>query len=377
MDFSFSDEQKDLRELARQILEDKVSNERLKQVEAQDEVFDADLWQELARSNLLGAALPEAFGGTGFGYFELCLLLQEIGRTVAPVPVYASLVLGALPLAEFGSDAQKREWLPRVVDGSAVLSAGLVELEADDPMDPATTAKRDGDGWRLEGRKSLVPAGLRAARILVPARSDDGRIGVFLVDPESAGVERTSQQCTDRQPYCQLALSGTAVTERDLVGDLDRGSEILAWLLDRATVGLCAVQLGVSERALEMTAAYTSERRQFDRPVGSFQAVHQRAADAYVNVEAMRLTTWETAWRLAQGKNADEAIAIAKYMAADGGHFVAYAAQHLHGGIGIDVDYSLHRYWSWTTQIEHTLGSGRAQIARLGARLAKRGMPAA
>ena len=375
MDFHFSEEQQDLRQLARQILEDKATNERLKGVEAQDEVFDADLWQALADASLLGAVLPEEHGGSGMGFFDLCVLLQECGRAVAPVPVLSTLALGALPLAAFGSDAQKREWLPKVAAGSAVLSAALLEFDSDDPNDPSTRAKQDGDGWRLEGQKTLVPAGQRAARILVPARTEDGRIGVFLVDPQAAGVECTAQQATDRQPYAHLALSGAAVGEADLVGDLDRGAEILSWLVDRASVALCALQLGVAERALELTASYTSDRRQFDRPVGSFQAVHQRAGDAYVGVEAIRLTTWEAAWLLGEGRPADDAVRIAKYFAAEAGHFTAYASVHLHGGMGVDVDYPLHRYFIWTTQIQHTLGSARAQLARLGARLAEDGAP--
>jgi alkylation response protein AidB-like acyl-CoA dehydrogenase len=375
MDFSLSDEGRELRELARKILETEVTNERLRRIEAEGQAMDAELWQALARAHLLGVAVPEAYGGSGFGFFELCLLLQEVGRTVAPLPAVATLALGALPLAAFGSEEQKRSWLPAVTEGRALLSAALIELDAPDPLDPGTTAKREGDGFLLEGCKSLVPAGGQSARVLVPARCEDGRIGVFLVDPAGPGVACAPQGCSDRQPYVELRLARARASE--LLGDLERGAEILHWLVRRATAALCAVQLGVSERALEMTAAYTRERHQFDRPVGSFQAVHQRAGDAFVQVEAMRLSLWEAAWRLAEGLPADHAVAIAKYWAAEGGHFVAYAAQHLHGGIGVDVDYPLHRYFLWTTQLEHTLGAARAQLSQLGDRLAERSAPEA
>jgi alkylation response protein AidB-like acyl-CoA dehydrogenase len=143
------------------------------------------------------------------------------------------------------------------------------------------------------------------------------------------------------------------------------------WLFERATVATCAVQLGVSERALEMTAEYTKSRIQFDRPTGSFQAVHMRAADAYIQLEAMRLTCWEAAWLLQEERPAGAAVEVAKYWAAEGGHFVGYAAQHLHGGIGIDVDYPLHRYYLWAKQLELTLGTAPLQLARLGARFAR------
>jgi alkylation response protein AidB-like acyl-CoA dehydrogenase len=380
MDFSFSDEQNELRELARKILGDLATNERLKDVEASSPVFDEQLWRELGRSNLLGLAIDGESGGLGFGYFELCLLLQEIGRAVAPVPVYPTLVLGALPIAAFGSDAQKQQWLPRIATGDAILTGALVELDAESMGDLSTRAVADSSGWRISGVKSLVPAAQLAERILVPAAIDDGGVGLFLIDPAAEGVSIEPVSTCDRQANAQLTLNGVRADASDLLGDLDRGAANLAWLADRATIGLCALQLGVGERALEMTAEYGRERIQFDRPIGSFQAFHQRAADAFINMEAIRLTFFEAALLLAsgaEGARVANAVAIAKYWAADGGQFTAYACQHLHGGIGIDVDYPLHRYFIWSTQLEHSLGCASDQLARLGARIAETGIPPA
>ncbi len=374
MDFSLSDEQVELRDLARKILEDIATNDRLKEIESKDPVFDEKLWGELAKANLVGVAIPEEFGGSGFGSLELCVLLQEIGRAVAPVPAVATLALGALPIATWGSDAQKQAWLPRIAQGDAILTAALVEHASPNPRSPATTATPDGDGWTLDGVKSNVPAGSLAERVLVPTRTADGRIGIFLVDPRSDGIEVAVQATSDRQPHAEIRLSGARVRRADLLGDLDHGAEILGWLVDHATIALCAVQLGVCERGLEMTAAYSRERIQFDRPIGSFQAVHQRAADAFIHVEAMRLTLWEAAWQLAEGCLAVDTVATAKFWAAEGGQFVSYACQHLHGGIGIDVDYPMHRYFLWAMQNEHTLGAASAQLAEMGRELAKNGL---
>ena len=374
MDFSLSDEQVELRDLARKILEDIATNDRLKEIESKQPVFDEKLWGELAKANLVGVAIPEEFGGSGFGSFELCVLLQEVGRAVAPVPAVATLALGALPLSTWGSDAQKQAWLPRVAQGDVILSAALIEHASTNPLVPATRATPDGDGWRLEGVKSNVPAGSLAERVLVPASLADGRIGIFLVDPRSDGIEVEVQTTSDRQPHAQITLSGARVSQADLLGDLDSGAEILRFMLDHATIALCAVQLGVSERGLEMTAAYTCERVQFDRPIGSFQAVHQRAADAFIQLEAMRLTTWEAAWQLSEGRVSDDAVATAKFWAAEGGQFVSYACQHLHGGIGIDVDYPMHRYFLWSIQNEHTLGAAAAQLSEIGQRIAENGL---
>ena len=151
---------------------------------------------------------------------------------------------------------------------------------------------------------------------------------------------------------------------------LGPGDGALAWLVERAMAARCAMQLGVCERALAMTGAYGRERIQFDRPIGSFQAFHQRAADAYIQVEAIRLTTWEAIWKLDRELPARDAVHVAKFTAADGAAFASYACQHLHGGVGIDVDYPLHRYFKWAIQLEHELGSAKVQLERLGERIA-------
>ena len=375
MDFSFSDTQTELRDLARKIIGDLSTNERLKNIEAEEPVFDPALWQELAQANLLGIAVPEAYGGSEFGFFDLCVLLQEIGRGVAAVPAYSTLVLGALPIARFGSDAQKQVLLSEVARGSIILTAGLVELDAADALTPTTTATQRDSEWVLNGVKSNVPAATLASHILVPATCDDGRVGLFLVEATTSGVAFAVESSSDRQPHAEVTLTDVRLGQSAVIGSLDAGAAQLEWLIEHATAALCCLQLGVSERALEMTAAYTTERRQFDRPIGSFQAVHTRAADAYINIEAMRLTAWEAAWRLANDLPASDEVAIAKYWAAEGGQSAAYACQHLHGGIGIDVDYPLHRYFIWSTQLEHSLGSASDQLARLGARIAHSGIP--
>ena len=165
MDFSFSEEQDAVRELAKQILEGQMTQDRFKELDAAGQHVDTKVWAELAKANLLGIALPEDVGGNGFGIIELCLVLEQVGRTSAPVPVLATLVMGALPIAEFGTDEQKQRLLPAVVSGERVLTAALVELGTE-PQEPTTTARRDGDGWRLDGVKVCVPAGLEASHAL-------------------------------------------------------------------------------------------------------------------------------------------------------------------------------------------------------------------
>ncbi|MBJ22246.1 MAG: acyl-CoA/acyl-ACP dehydrogenase [bacterium] len=370
MDFEFTEEERSVSELARKILEDFVTNERLKSLEADGDPFANDAWKALAEANLLGVAIPEAHGGIDLGFSALCLLCEEIGRTVAPLPVYASLTLAALPLAAYGSEAEKAEWLPRIASGEAILTAALSELDSSDPNRPTTHAERTSEGYRLTGEKTLVPAGLQAARILVSASTDDGETGagLFWVAPGASGVRLEAQKSTDGQAYAYLALEGVEVSDADILGSVGDGA--LRWLLERATIARCAMQLGVTERALEMTAEYGRERVQFDVAIGSFQAFHQRVADAYIQVEGIRLTTWEAVWMLDRGLDARDMVNVAKFAASDGAAHSAFACQHLHGGVGIDVDYPLHRYFRWSTQIEHELGSAKIQLERLGERIA-------
>jgi alkylation response protein AidB-like acyl-CoA dehydrogenase len=374
MNFEFAEEENTVAELARQVLEDRVTNEHLKEMESQGAETDCELMKSLAEAGLLGVAIAEEHGGMDLGYVALCRLLQEVGRTVAPIPVHASLVLGGLPLAEFGSAEERSHYLPGIATGDLVVTAALTELDSSDPLRPSTHAERSGAGFRITGHKSMVPAAQTSERILVPATLGSGEVALFWIDPAGKGVQIESQQTSDRAPHAYLQLDGVEVSQADALGGLEGGSERLRWLVERATIARCAMQLGVIERALEMTASYGAERMQFGRPIGSFQAFHQRAADAYIQVQGVRLATWEAAWRLGQGLDATDAVAVAKYWAAEGGQFTAYACQHLHGGIGIDLDYPLHRYFLWASQIEHELGSAPLQLQILGDRIAEQGV---
>ena len=371
MDFSLSDEQQAISELAEQILTEKLPAERLRDIEATAERMADDVWIELAKANLLGIALPEDVGGSGFGIFEACLVLEQIGKTVAPVPFLATAVLGAMTIADFGSDTQRRRDLPGVVEGEVILTAAIAEEGVDPALGATpTTATKDGDGWRLDGQRQFVPAVHLARRMLVPARTGDDTLGIFLVDPAASGVTSERLETTTLEPQFLVTFNGVRVPDDEVLGDPASGAEILARMLRRATVAMCATQAGVCSAALRLTAGYVSQREQFGSKIATFQAVAQRAADAYIDSEAVGLTWRQAAWRLAEGLDADEAIAVAKFWAADGGQRVVHAAQHLHGGVGVDVDYPLHRYFRWAKQLELSLGGSTQQLRRLGRLLA-------
>ena len=369
MDFAFNEEQDDLKGLVEKILEGELTLERLKEAEAGDDNFDRELWAKLAEAGVLGIAVPEAQGGGGYGFLEAAIVLEQIGRTVAPVPYYASVVLGALPIAHFGTDAQKDAHLPGIASGEVIFTAALAEAGAD-PLKPVTTAKRDGDGWTLDGMKDNVPSGPLAHRVLVPASTDDGGVIVAILDPEAKGVTRERQDTTSHHPEARLTLKGAKVADADVLGSAAQGAEVLDWLVQRATAALCAIAVGVCEEAVRMTAEYTKTREQFDRPIATFQAVGQRAADAYIDTEAIRLTGWQAIWRLSEELPAAAEVAVAKFWASEGGQRVVHAAQHLHGGMGVDRDYPLHRYFLWAKWLELSLGGATRQLLIIGRHLA-------
>ena len=371
MDFSLSEEQEAVRELADRIFTDLSTQERLRELESAEgnDRFDRKLWSELAAAGLLGIALPEDVGGAGLGFLETGLLAEAAGRTAAYIPVVETLAAAAPAIARFGSDAQKQQWLPGVVAGDTILTSALVELGGT-PSAPAAVAERTGDGWSLTGVKACVPSGTFADAVLVTARIEPAGVAVFLVETTSAGLTIEEQVANNGQSEGLLTFSGVRVGDDGLLGSVEGGPAIIDFMVQRSTTALALAQAGAAAASLALVAEYTKSREQFGKPIATFQAVGQRAADAYVDAEAIRLTAWQAAWRIDEGLPADKEIAVAKFWAADGGQRVVHAAVHLHGGVGVDREYPLHRFFLNTKHIELTLGGATDQLLRLGATLA-------
>jgi 3-oxocholest-4-en-26-oyl-CoA dehydrogenase beta subunit len=384
MDFNYSEEQEAVRELAGRIFTERVTHERLKELEGsagEEGPIDRELWAALAAAGLLGIHLGEDVGGAGLDFVAACLVIEAAGRTAAYVPVVETMVYGALPIDRFGTEAQRKDWLPGVAGGETVLTAALSEMAGGVVLpggtEPATTAVAGADGsWRLSGTKACVPAALVADAILVPAtctRADGTSAGVavFLVAPGADGVSLTRQTTTTGRPEAIMELDGVTVGADGRLGDdTTDGAAVVGMITDFATTALCIEESGVTAAALALTADYTKTREQFEKPIATFQAVGQRAADAYVDAEAIRLTAWQAAYRLSAGLPAAAEIAVAKYWAAEGGQRVVHAASHLHGGVGVDRDYPLHRFFLRTRHIELTLGTANDSLRRLGRILA-------
>jgi len=366
MDFSFTPEQDEAAELAAKILKDRATNERMKAVEAEGNRFDRELWAELGSAGMLGLALPEEHDGAGLGLVELCRVLVEVGRRVAPVPLAAHGPASRL-FAELGTDEQKAQWLPGAASGESVLTAAVAEERAFAPERPTTVASADGDGFRITGSKAIVPAGPYADAFLVPAETPSG-VAVFLVLPGDEGVTVTAQQFSDGDQVARLDLAGVVVSSDRQVGAADGSAD--QRLRHLLLLAGAAEQLGITEGALELTASYAKTREQFGRPIGTFQAVSQRLADGYIDTLGQRLTLWQAAWRLEEGLPADTEVAIAKLWAADAGHRLAHTTVHVHGGVGIDLDGEAHRYFTAAKRFEFLHGGATEQALHIGRALA-------
>lgn len=343
MNFDFTEEAQSVQELAARIFGERATPERVKDVEASAERIDRSLWNDLAGAGLLGVLVPEAAGGAGLGPLELVLLCEQQGRRVAPVPLLAGLV-GAAALAEGGRDVSA------VVTGESFVAVAAWEAGAADPYRPTTAV----DGGRLTGTKLGVEAA-HVADVLVVTAAD----GVYAVDPRAEGVTVETGEATNRQLVSVVTLDGAP-------GERLGGDDARTALVDRLVLGWCGTVVGVCEGANAQAAAYTSTRHQFGKPLSTFQGVAHKAADSYIDTEALRVVTWQAAWQLAEGRDARAALLAAKWHAAEAGHLVTHRTQHLHGGIGADVDYPVHRWFQWGKQLAMTLGGASETLARLG-----------
>lgn len=356
MDFSLSADQLALRELTAKLLGDRCTPEHLTAVGATDDGIDRDLWSAMAKAGLTGIGLPDSYGGGGLGFLEVAIVAEEVARHAAPVPALATMVLGAAPIAALGTEAQRERWLPGVADGTVLLTAALQEV-AGDPDRPG--CRVDASTGRLHGEKVCAPMGHVADGFVVSTSGGS----LYLVERNAPGLSIERQQTTSGLPDARLVLDGTP-------GERLGAADALPWLLLRARCVIAVMTAGLCDRALRLTAAYAKDRVQFERAIATFQAVSQRAADAYIDTEAIRLTAWQAAWRIDAGLPADQQVLTAKFWASEGGQRVVHAAAHIHGGVGVDRNYPLHRYFLWAKQLELTLGSATPSLLNLGRQLA-------
>ncbi len=354
MDFHYTEEQQALADLTEQIIGDQIDHAGLRELEASGERIDRTCWKALADAGILTALLPESAGGAGVGMVGVGAVLEAVGKHAAPVPVYPSIVLGALAIAEFGS-AEQQSLLAQVGAGELLLTAAIANPAA-------VTASAD---HVLSGVANFVPSGLDADHILVATTS-----GTYLIDPSLAGVTIEEVRTTTGYSEAKLTFDGLQLSADDLLGGAADEAHA-PWIQARADAAICALTTGICEGALDLLGTYANERQQFNRVIASFQAVSQRAGDSYIDTEAVRLTARSAAFRLDnQPADAARALAVARWWAAEAGHRVVHASTHIHGGVGVDRDYPLHRHFLMSRQLELTFGNAEEQLETLGSIIA-------
>ncbi|KZS67130.1 acyl-CoA dehydrogenase family protein [Mycobacterium pseudokansasii] len=362
MDFSTTEAAADLGGLVDTIVDAVCTPQHQRQLDALEQRFDRELWDKLAGADILTSAAATSLGGDGFGVLEQIAVLVALGHQLAAVPYLESVVLAAGALARFGPEELQQGWGVPAVSGSKILTVALDGEMGEGPVQAVGAA----EGYRLSGTRTQVGYGPVADAFLVPTETDSGT-EVFLVAADDPGVRVTALHTTGLGSIGHLTLDGVAVDGSRRVG----GSTVVAWLRTIYSLGRSAFQLGVLERGLRMTAEYARTREQFDRPIGSFQAVGQRLADGYIDVKGLRLTLTQAAWKVAEDLPAELEVASAAFWAADAGHRVAHTIVHVHGGVGVDTDHPVHRYFLAAKETEFALGGATRQLRQIGRELAE------
>ena len=337
--------------------------------------FSRELWKQMAELGWLGIPFPESVGGAGMGFAELAVVLEALGRTLAPEPFLSTVLLGGQVLKLGGSEAQQKEWLSPLVNGDCILTAAFQEPRSRyDLHRVATRAERSGDGWRLSGEKIQVPDGHVADGLVVVARTSGGEreaqgITLFLVRKGTPGLEITRQWRVDSRNAALVQLSRVAVGPSDVIGKVDEGGELFEKVVDRAIVGLSSEMLGSMEEAAASTFKYLKTRVQFGVPIGSFQALKHRAARMYIELELSRSTVMAAARALDEDHpELPKLASLAKARCSDAGILIANEAVQMHGGVGMTDEYDVGFYLKRARVAEITFGDAshhRERWARL------------
>jgi alkylation response protein AidB-like acyl-CoA dehydrogenase len=369
MNFGFSEEQELLRKTARDFLTEHAPMKRVREILEGAEPHSDVLWNEMARLGWMGLALPEPHGGAGLTMVELCVVLEALGRTLAPVP-FLSTAIASQAILEAGDESQRAEWLPRIAVGDAIATLAITEEGgSDEPDDLRLTANRTGDRWTLRGRKLFVPDAAAARLLLVVARTGTD-IGLFLVPRGSSGVEVEAMHSMDLlRPLYEVGFDGVELPATALLGGLEDARGVLRRILDRALVMICAEMVGGAEKCLEESVEYAKQRVQFGKPIGVNQAVKHKCADMLFQVESAKSITYYAAWAAREGnEEAPLTAAMAKSYVSDAYRHASAENIQIHGGVGFTWEYDCHLYFKRAKSDEVWLGDGtyhRERIAGL------------
>ena len=352
MDLGLSEEQDLLKNFARDFLEKECPETHVREMEEDEQGYSPDLWKKMAEQGWQGLVIPEEHGGSGMGYLDLIILVEEFGRALVPGPFIPTAVGGAIALMEAGTEEQKKQYLPRIASGEQIWALALTEPSARfDAEGVELEAKAEGDDFVLNGTKLFIRDAHVSDYMTVVARTKKGKnaedgITLFIVDSKSPGISFTQLKTIAADKQAEVKFENVKVSKANVLGEVDKGWATLHNIGQKATVLECAFLVGLAQKDFEISVQYAKDRIQFGRPIGSFQAIQHKAADMVTDVDGARFIMYKAAWSLAEG--ADEAemdVHMAKAWCSEATRRVVAHGQQIHGGIGFTKEYIVQLYF--------------------------------
>ena len=347
MNLTLTEEQEMLRKTARDFLTEKCSKKFVKQMEESETGYSRELWQEMAELGWMGMAFPGKYGGGDMSFLDLGVLLEEMGRACLTGPFFSTVVLGGLSILDIGSEEQKQEYLPELIRGEKIFTLALTELGYHnyDASAVRVEAVRDNGNYVISGTKLFVPDAHISDRLLCVVRTKPkSGIAIFLADARNPRIKYTVLKTMAGDKLCEVVFDQVPVGRANILGSPNQGQSTVQRMMQRAAVGKCCELVGNIQRVLEMTVDYAKERKQFDRPIGSFQVIQHYCADMATDVDSARFSTYRAAWMLSEGLPCAREVAIAKAWIGEASQRVFALAHQIHGAIGVTVEHDLHYY---------------------------------
>jgi alkylation response protein AidB-like acyl-CoA dehydrogenase len=373
MDLGLSEEQEMLKTSARDFLQKECPKTLVKQLDESDEGYSPELWRKMAGLGWLGLMFPEEYDGSGGSFLDLTVLLEEMGYNILPGPFFSTVVLGGLTILAAGNEEQKKDLLPRIAGGKTILTLALTEPRVGyDAASIRTTATADNGEYVINGTKLFVPDANVADLLLCVARTEEAEnpedgVTLLLVDAKSPGIKCTLLKTLAFDKQCEVIFDNVRVPGENILGEPNQGWPVVQDVLQKATVAKCAEMVGGAQAALDMAVAYAKERVQFNRPIGSFQAIQHYCANMVSDVDGSRFVTYKAAWKVSEGLPATMDVAVAKAWTSEAYRRVTLLAHQIFGAIGFTMDHDLHRYYRRAKAGEMMFGDGafqRAIVAR-------------
>ncbi len=364
MDFNLSEEQEMLRKSARDFLDDKCKKTLVKEMEKDPRGYPPELWQEIADLGWLGLAFPEEYEGSGMSFLDLVVLIEETGRACLPGPFFSTVVLGGLTILDAGNEEQKKNYLSKIARGEAVITMALTENDAQyASASIKLKAEPDTNGYIINGSKLFVPDAHIADYILCVARTkqdepaEDG-VSIFIVDAKTPGIEYSLLDTIASDKQYEVVFNEVKVPSNSLLGGLNQGWRIVQKAIERAAVAKCCEMAGMMQKALEITVSYAKERKQFSRPIGSFQVIQHYCANMATDTDGARFATYQAAWHISENLPASREVAIAKAWMNEAFYRVTKLAHQIHGAIACTIDHELQYYTKRGKAADLSYGDG-------------------